>query len=287
VGDLGRYFRTCPCSWFHDVHLDVFVLSCSRPLFYSSLNIVTFYYDLPPQEQSGELRFHLESGTSNLNTSVGAPVVTILVFDRQSLFQMALLSLLRQEHSEATHVVACTSEPDLAQSIEENPGAIVFLGQTSLPSRLVTRAGQQSCSIVWITEHRNEYLPLLTQPAIKGIMFRTATPEQLTECLTAIHSGQSWIQPTEPTPEDPRSAVEKKLKFLTPKERVLAAYLLDGKDNHEIAGELGYKEGTVKNMIMLVYDKLGVNKRHEFVKALLSSPPTCQAASMNLNNFTM
>jgi hypothetical protein len=51
-----------------------------------------------------------------------------------------------------------------------------------------------SCAVVWIAEHRDEYLPLLTQPAIRGIMFRTAKAADLAECVAALRVRRTWVQ---------------------------------------------------------------------------------------------
>jgi hypothetical protein len=42
-------------------------------------------------------------------------------------------------------------------------------------------AQEFSCPVVWIAERKDEYLPLVNQPAIRGIMFRTATAADLEE----------------------------------------------------------------------------------------------------------
>ncbi len=55
-------------------------------------------------------------------------------------------------------------------------------------------AGQFSCSVVWIAERKDEYLPLLTHPVIRGIMFRTAKAADLAECIAALRERRTWIQ---------------------------------------------------------------------------------------------
>lgn len=214
-------------------------------------------------------------------------MVTILVFDRQSLFHVSLLSVLHQ-YSAAHRVIGCATDDDLARLINKHPGALIFLGQTPVASPIVTLAAEQGCPIVWIAALKDEYLPLLTRPAVKGIVFRTVTAEQLSKCFTALQTGEMWVQPIYADPKETLTDVEQKLKLLSPRERLIAAYLVEGKDYPEIAAELRYKEGTIRNMISLVYDKFGVNKRHELVKSLLAAPPTCQAAAVDGdNNFVM
>ena len=66
-------------------------------------------------------------------------------------------------------------------------------------------ARQFSCPVVWIAERKDEYLPLLTQPAIRGIMFRTAKAADLAECIAALRERRTWIQSLD-NPDDATSS---------------------------------------------------------------------------------
>jgi DNA-binding NarL/FixJ family response regulator len=200
----------------------------------------------------------------------------ILIFDRHSLFQALISTFLRlYEDPDPMQVVDCGSESELAYRITENPGAIVFAGQIPVQSRAVALASEHGCSLVWIAEHRDPYLPLLSRSAIKGIILRTATPERVSDCINAIREGKSWVQPPEYSDETP-SPNEQKVRLLSPKERLLTSYLLDGKMNPEIAVRFGTSHQRIKNMVILIYDKLGVCNRYELMKMLLEDPPSCK-----------
>jgi DNA-binding NarL/FixJ family response regulator len=135
-----------------------------------------------------------------------------------------------------------------------------------------------SCAVVWIAERKDEYLPLLTQPAIRGIMFRTAKAADLAECIAALRERRAWVQSLE-GPADASSRHEK-WGLLTPRERRLTALLLEGLPSKEIAVQLGTTCQVIKNRIALIYDKLGVRNRIDLLKYLLKTPPTCESVSM-------
>jgi DNA-binding NarL/FixJ family response regulator len=135
-----------------------------------------------------------------------------------------------------------------------------------------------SCVVIWIAERRDEYLPLLTQPAIRGIMFRTAKPADLAECVAALRERRTWVQSL----EGPAAASSRHEKWdlLTPRERRLTALLLEGLQSKEIAVQLGTTCQVIKNRIVQIYNKLGVRNRFDLLKYLLKTPPTCESVSM-------
>jgi len=206
-------------------------------------------------------------------------VVTILVFDRQSLYQASISNRLSRLLPESTQISDCATEAELASGITNNPGAILFLGQISLRSEAMKLARQFSCSVVWIAERKDEYLPLLDQPAICGIMFRTANAADLAECVGALRERRTWIQSLD-YPDDATPSGQDKLGLLTQKQRDITALLVEGKQCKEIAAQLGTTCQVIKNRVVLIYDKLGVRNRYDLLKALLEAPPTCESASM-------
>ena len=206
-------------------------------------------------------------------------MVIVLVFDRQSLCQASLSTRLSRLLPESTQIVDCASEDELARHIANNPGATLFLGQVSLRSETMKLARQLSCPVVWIAERKDEYLPLLTQPAIRGIMFRTAKGADLEECIAALRERRTWIQPLE-NPAAATSFRQERWGLLTQKQRHLTALLLEGLQCKEIAAQRGTTCQVIKNSVVLIYDKLGVRNRYDLLKALLESPPTCERASI-------
>jgi DNA-binding NarL/FixJ family response regulator len=140
-------------------------------------------------------------------------------------------------------------------------------------------ARQLSCSVVWIAERKDEYLPLLNQPAICGILFRTANAADLSECIAALRERRTWIQSLD-APDDATSFPQQKWGLLTHKQRQLTALLLEGKQCKEIATQRGTTCQVIKNSVVLIYDKLGVRNRYDLLKTLLESPPTCEGVSI-------
>jgi len=204
-------------------------------------------------------------------------VVTILILDRQSIYQASLSNRLSRLLPESTQIADCATEAELARRMANNPGATLFLGRVSLQSETMKLARRFSCAVVWIAEHRDEYLPLLTQPAIRGIMFRTAKAADLADCVAALRERRTWVQSL----EGPANASSRHEKWglLTPRERRLTALLLEGLPSKEVAVQLGTTCQVIKNRIVLIYDKLCVRNRYDLLKYLLETPPTRESVS--------
>ena len=213
-------------------------------------------------------------------------MVTILIFDRQSICQASISTRLRRVLPESTQVVDCATEAELARLIANNPGATLFLGQISLRSRIMKLAQEFSCPVVWIAERKDEYLPLVNQPAIRGIMFRTATAADLEECLNALWERRTWIQSVN-NPDIATSSRQAKWGLLTQKQKQITSLLLDGVQCKEVATQLGTTCQVIKNSVVLIYDKLGVGSRYDLLKAFLEFPTTCESASMELRGPKM
>ena len=205
-------------------------------------------------------------------------MVTVLIFDRQSIYQASLSNRLSRLLPQSTQIADCATEAELARRIADNPGSTLFLGQVSLQSETMKLARRFSCAVVWIAERKDEYLPLLTQPTIRGIMFRTAKAADLAECIAALRERRTWVQSLE-GPSDASSRHEK-WGLLTPRERRLTALLLEGLPSKEIAVQLGTTCQVIKNRIVQIYNKLGVRNRIDLLKYLLKTPPTCESVSM-------
>ena len=205
-------------------------------------------------------------------------MVTILVFDRQSIWQTSIPHQLRRVLPGSTRIADFATEAELVANIASNPGAILFLGQISLDSKAIRLARELSCPVVWIAERKDAYLPLLSQSGICAIIFRTAKPADLVECIAALGERRTWIQSLDG--HEATSPLHKKWSLLTAKEKHVTALMVDGMTSKDIATLHGTTCQVIKNRISLIYDKLGVRNRLSLQKALLQSSLTCEDASM-------
>jgi DNA-binding NarL/FixJ family response regulator len=106
--------------------------------------------------------------------------------------------------------------------------------------------------VVWIAERKDEYLPSVNQPAIRGILFRTAKAADLAECIAALRERRPWIQSLDYA-DDAIPSRQDKWGLLTQKQRNITALLVEGKQCKEIAAQLGTTCQVIKNRVVLIY----------------------------------
>jgi two-component system, NarL family, nitrate/nitrite response regulator NarL len=97
---------------------------------------------------------------------------------------------------------------------------------------------------------------------VRGIVQRSAQPEQLVESLRKVAAGE--LQIGFGLPQD-MSQVRRKVS-LTPRERQIVLLLRQGLRNKQIAGEMTITEGTVKIYLFRLFQKLGVRNRFELAR---------------------
>jgi two-component system nitrate/nitrite response regulator NarL len=113
------------------------------------------------------------------------------------------------------------------------------------------------------------------QLGARGIVLKSAARHLLTRCLRAVEEGKYWVNDQALADvghvlEDLALAVERerpepspKLKLLSPKEAQIVRFIVEGRTNKDIAGELNTSEQVVKNHLGKIFDKLGVFNRLE------------------------
>ena len=110
---------------------------------------------------------------------------------------------------------------------------------------------------------------------VRGVVLKDMAPKLLVHCIREVHAGRRWLEKGYAT-----HAVEKLLqseagtrdvtKALTPRELQIAQMMAKGMHNKEIAEKLSITEGTAKNHLHHVYEKLKVDGRMALMQYLQS-----------------
>ncbi len=95
------------------------------------------------------------------------------------------------------------------------------------------------------------------------------SPEDLIVCIKAVNNGLAVIDSSVKKLMSSRFKLAKKaslmndtsLNELSDEEIDIIKLIVDGKSNQSIANELKYSQGTIKNKIGKIYDKLGIDDR--------------------------
>jgi DNA-binding NarL/FixJ family response regulator len=99
------------------------------------------------------------------------------------------------------------------------------------------------------------------QAGAQGYILKTASGEQLVECIHAVYGGRSWI----PTEVGSKLAKRVNDPNLTQREMDVLNAVVSGKSNKEIGAKLDISEATVKVHITHILEKLNVTGRTEAI----------------------
>jgi DNA-binding NarL/FixJ family response regulator len=128
----------------------------------------------------------------------------------------------------------------------------------------------------WLVGHRVQEPPVsyvvwgaaITEPealrflkaGAKGILHKTASPDSILSCLSAVASGQSWMEDS--LFGRPARGEHSQRAELTPREQQVLYLVEQGLKNTEIGRELGIRPGTVKIHLKHIFEKTGVRGRY-------------------------
>jgi len=193
----------------------------------------------------------------------GAPTVFVVDDD-----PAVLRSLGRLVRSAGLNVETCTSPQDfLARHDPARPGCLVL--DVAMPGlnglevqRALTAIGDER-PIVFLTGHGD--IPTSVEAMKRGAVDFLTKPVNAEDLLNAIRS--SIIKDSVRRRErDEVEEIKQRVATLTPREREVLTYIVSGRLNKQIAGELGTAEKTIKVHRARVMEKMKVQSVAELVR---------------------
>ena len=217
----------------------------------------------------------------------GRPGVRVLIADCTHMGSQLLAEALTRERRFT--VVGCASNWDeVAASISASPEVIVLAanferpgGGLEIPAKITAHALP---AVVILLDNAND--PGLVVQAFRagarGVFSRSQSLPEMCKCIECVARGEIWA-----TGEQinyvleglkrsviPRFLNGEGMSLLSGREQEVVRYLCDGLSNRVIARALGLSEHTVKNHLLRIYAKLGVDNRVEVMFSLLSHAPS-------------
>lgn len=195
---------------------------------------------------------------------------TAVIVDEWPLVRLGVSQTLR---SRGVRVVAEVAHGDEAVHLAQALGATyLFIGtvrDAPLPD-IVRRAvgGEPPVRVVVLLDHGSrEELAAVVSLGIDALLPRTVRPEELSDAIARIESGQRVVAPSL-LPLlvgviGARQGDDVPTEGLTRKELEVLARLADGMSNREIAEALYITPATVKTHLAHIYTKLGATGRRE------------------------
>jgi len=196
-------------------------------------------------------------------------VIRLALADDQALVRSGLKALLTSFDALQVCVEAADGEALLAALADERvdvilsdirmPGADGF----AMLARLRERGDETP--VILLTTFDDSELPLRASAAkAQGFLLKDASPEDLFDAITRVARGETLLAPVATDPVRARYAFRDQsppTDTFNEREVAILRLLAGGYSNREIATAVFLSEGTVKNYVSDILDKLGTRDR--------------------------
>ncbi len=192
----------------------------------------------------------------------------IALIDDQALIRAGLRALLQQLGISIVFE-ADSGEALLEQLVQQQVQLILsdirMPGMDGIQALKTLRArGDQTPCVFLTTFDESDLLLRATEAGAQGFLLKDAAPEDLHEAITRAIAGQTLLQPVSTDAVRQRyryHADDAPKELFSQKEVAVLRLMAGGYSNREIAGSLFLAEGTVKNYVSAILDKLDTRDR--------------------------
>lgn len=213
----------------------------------------------------------------------------ILIVDDQNLLRVGLRSIIDLE-PDMEVIGTARNGQEACELVEEMLPDVVLLDVIMEPINGIEATGwikthyPQTRVVILTTSGNEETLLQALAAGANGYVQKNADWKQLLEHIRSAVKGQLLLAPPvaktlaqalSRIASPPRMTVEEQkrtvLDFeLSDKEMEIVELIAKGFNNREIAAQLRYSDGTIRNYISAIYDKIGLNNRAQAVIYLRS-----------------
>ncbi len=198
-----------------------------------------------------------------------AAPIRLALADDQALVRAGLRALL-ESFADLRVVIEAADGEELIAALETT-AVDVILSDIRMPGtggiqalQRLREAGNMTPVILLTTFDDADLLLQATQSGAQGFLLKDAAPEDLRDVILATSRGESLLQPVSTEPVRARYAYRDsdapKANF-SEREVAILRLLAGGYSNKEIARTLFLAEGTVKNYVSDILDKLATRDR--------------------------
>lgn len=198
-------------------------------------------------------------------------MIRIFIADDHPIFRLGLSALIKTQKDMQVVGEASNGKEVLEQFRKLRPDITILdlrmpeMGGVETISALA-KEYPQAKTIVLTTFQGEEEIYRSLQAGARGYLLKDTFHVELLEAIRAVHGGQRRVPPNIAE----RLAQRMPLSDLTAREMEVLRLIVKGKGNKEIADELEIAEGTVKNHVLKILDKLGVSDRTQAATAAIS-----------------
>jgi DNA-binding NarL/FixJ family response regulator len=203
-------------------------------------------------------------------------MIRVLVVDDQPLFREGILMLLAADPEIEIVAEAGDGEVAIAEARQHRPDVVLMdlrmPGMTGVEATAaITRERPQTRVLVLTTFDDDDSVFQALRAGAVGYLLKDASSSELRRAVREAAAGESPLQPAiagkvigellRRMAQDPRPLVPRDDGLLSERERDVLRLIAAGASNKAIAARLYIAEGTVKNHVTRIFEKLGVEDR--------------------------
>ncbi len=202
-------------------------------------------------------------------------MITLLLVDDQRLMRDGLRTLLEMEDDLQVVAEAENGQQAVEAFVRHQPDVVLM--DIRMPhmdgveaTRRILHAYPQARIIILTTFDDDEYVFEALRAGALGYLLKDVSAAELAEAIRTVAAGGALIEPSVARKviaefarlKPPVHPLDAGLREpLTERESEILALLAQGLSNKAIAARLYLAEGTVKNYVSNIFDKLGVSDR--------------------------
>ena len=133
-------------------------------------------------------------------------------------------------------------------------------------------AGDQTPVVLLATANNAKLMEALALK-VEGIVFKQSDPKHLIRCVREVHDGRQWLDTKLNEAAAPASGGDA-FDTLTRRQIEVARAAVSGLSNKELAQKLGVSEGTIKNHLHAIYERLRLEGRLALLLYLNEKAPS-------------
>jgi DNA-binding NarL/FixJ family response regulator len=193
--------------------------------------------------------------------------IRLILADDQPIALVGLNELFSRE-SEFLVVQRCTNGGEVIRAVLAHQPDVLLLNRNLPPTDAVSvlrtlRAEGVTVRTVLLGDRPNgDHFEWALRLGVYGVAFKTMDPRRVVDCVRDVFEGKRRLGESEAAPDSSAVAGSPgEAETLTRRQFEVARAAAKGLSNKELATQLGVSEGTIKNHLHAVYERLQVDGR--------------------------
>ena len=207
-------------------------------------------------------------------------MINIIIADDQKLVREGIRMLLSL-YTEVKIIGEATNGIELLNLMKNELPDVVLMDvrmplMNGIECTKIIKNSYKTVKIIILTSFNNdEYIFDSINSGADGYLLKDAGSDYIFNAIKSVYNGEMFLDPKvtlkvvnafksiNSSTSTPLQDIINDFNLLTPREKEVATLVAEGKNNKEICKTLFLTEGTVKNYVTKILDKLNLNSRTE------------------------